>query len=202
MNRIHTFESYTQEVNEAAKVENYAGRKNTFYWGDKGLMYQIPYIFPGEYEDLPAGLLNNAYFEGEARKSAYAIVAKANDEMNKEVEKAQVAIKKLGDDAVKEITKIYDAWSKEFDALKYWSDYEKPTSTVGVEPWMSKEAKSLPEVQKLTAEVFNWWVENGEESKPSQADAKKILDLATRYFNTFRKINGHIIDAMFSQETV
>jgi hypothetical protein len=204
MKKLHTFESFHKEISEAVKIENYAGRKNTFIWDGKSkLEYQIPYIFPGGTEELPASIANDPYFEGAARIAVYEIITKANDAMNKEVEKVEVAIKKIGDDAVKAIIKEYETWNASIKDLKYWMDYAKPTSSVGVEQWMSKEAKSANDVKGLVDDVFKHWIETSEEdSKPSAADMKKVLDLANRYFNTFRTINGHIIDAMFSQESV
>ncbi len=102
-------QNYSDFVNEA-QVERY-NKDNTFYWSslDSKLFYQIPYIFPGQSEEVTEVSYD---LEGADRRKLYDIVKKANDAMNKETEAFQKTIAKIGEDAAKEFNKVAEAAAK------------------------------------------------------------------------------------------
>lgn len=104
MKHVKPFDSFVNE----AKLGNYKDRHNSFYWDEPNgrLVYQIPYIFPGQSESVSVDLTN---VEGADRKKLYEIIKKANAAINKEVEAAEKAISKIGEDAAKEFAKVTPA---------------------------------------------------------------------------------------------
>ena len=107
MKHLQPFESFVNEANQ----ERFANRDNTFYWSESNgqLVYQVPYIFPGQSEAVPTDAKN---IEGADRRKLYDIVKKANDAINKEVEAAQKAIAKIGEDAAADFAKAVEAAKK------------------------------------------------------------------------------------------
>jgi hypothetical protein len=107
MKHVQPFDSFVNE----AKLENHKDRHNSFYWDESNgkLVYQIPYIFPNQGEPVEIDANN---LEGADRKKLYDIAKKANDAINKEVEAAEKAISKIGEDAAKEFAKVVNAAKK------------------------------------------------------------------------------------------
>lgn len=102
MKHITSFDNFVNE----ARIEK-IDKKNTFYWsvGDSRLVYQIPYVFPGQSEQVSIAAKN---MEGKDRKKLLDIVEKANDAMNRAFEDFQKEIAKIGETAAKDFNKVVE----------------------------------------------------------------------------------------------
>jgi hypothetical protein len=97
----------------------------------------------------------------------------------------------------------FENFLNEGNALSYWTQYAKDTSSGQAEEWQNKEAKTTSEVTALVDKCIKHWNKNNQwgESDVPKSSEKHISDLAMQYFKQFKSINGNIIDAMIAQES-
>ena len=94
----------------------------------------------------------------------------------------------------------FEEFLNESTSLSYWTQYKNGGD--GASPtWMDREANRMYDVKALIDRCIDEWNSEAESAdQVSKSSAKRIGDLALKYFFQFNSINGHIIDAMIMQE--
>jgi hypothetical protein len=87
--------------------------------------------------------------------------------------------------------------------LEYWKQYTEDPDNFSPS-WYNKNAKTESEVEELVNRVIDQELADSGDKDAfiKDADEEKLKDLAMDYFKKFGSINGNIISAMFSQESL
>jgi hypothetical protein len=100
------------------------------------------------------------------------------------------------------ISDLKESKTNEGNDLSYWAQYaEDKSPQANMNPWMSDECKTMPEVLKCIDKSIAAWNKESEDGPISKADEKWVGNLAVEYWKKFKTINGNIISAMIMQES-